>query len=301
MRFYYIINKGIFEVPHDAATNNFGICMDTIVKFIGSAFQYVFKNFLFIFIFALIPSYFFAMSLDTENIHMLADAVFKGGNLQFQYIFHFISFVNGHGWPYSLVCFAAMVICLPMLLGFIEKHMRIGYRSFKGLAGRFNTNFLSTLIVAIVFFVIYELWALITSGILFGEFCLLSGAAVAVVVSITYFALLAVFCYIASLLLLWLPCLLMTGYNFMDALSYSNQLYSEKKRGLFLAVFLPAAVAAVVELLVAGVFGPQNIRIPVFIIMELLFILLLLFYCALMYVAYFRLTGEERADLRKKY
>ncbi len=272
------------------------------MKFIGSTIQYIFKNFLFIFIFALIPSYFFAMSLDTENIHALADAVFRGGDhLQFSQIFHFISFVNGRGWPYSLVCFAAMAVCLPMLFGFIEKHMRIGSRSFKGLAGRFNTNFLSTLIVAVVFFVLYELWALITSGILFGEFCLLSGAAVAVVVPLTYFAMLAVFCYVASLLLLWLPCLLMTGYNFMDALGYSNQLNSEKRSGLFHAVFLPAAAAAVAELLVAGVFGPRNIRIPVFVIMELVFIFMLLYYCGLMYVAYFRLTGEERADLRKKY
>ena len=301
MRFYYIISEGTWQVPHNAASDNFGICMDTVVKFIGSTFQYVFKNFLFIFIFALIPSYFFAMSLVTVNIHVLADAVFKDGTLQFPQIFHFISFVNGHGWPYSLVCLAAMAVCLPMLLVSTGRPMRIESRTVKGLAGRFNTNFLSTLIMTVVFFALYELWALITSGTLFGEFCLLSGAAVAVVVPVTYFALLAVFCYVASLLLLWLPCLLMTGYNFMDALNYSNQLYSEKKRGLFLAVFLPAAVAAVAELLVAGVFGPQDIRIPVFIIMELVFIVLLLYYCVLMYVAYFRLTGEERADLRKKY
>ena len=113
--------------------------------------------------------------------------------------------------------------------------------------------------------------------------------------------MLALIAYIASVFLLWLPCLLITGYNFVDALAYSNQLYAGKKGGLFLAVFLPCVVSGVVTLLVVGVFAPMHVQLPVFFIVEILFLLLMLYYSALMFVAYFRLTGEERADLQKKF
>lgn len=271
------------------------------MKFIGSAFGYVFKNFLFIFLFALIPSYFYAMSLDLNNIHALTDSLFSGENPEFLQIFDFISFVNGKRWVFSLVCFVTLLACLAMLFGLIEKHMRIGSRSYKGVAGRFNTNILSTLAVGLVILAVYELWSLIASGFIFMITFLLDGLACTVAVCVAYFGMVAIICWIMSVLLLWLPSLLITGFSFMDALSYSNQLYGGSRGGLFLAVYLPCAAGAVVELLVAGVFGPGNVQVPVFVIMELLFIILILYYSALMFTAYFRLAGEERADLRKKY
>ena len=40
---------------------------------------------------------------------------------------------------------------------------------------------------------------------------------------------------------------------------------------------------------------------PLFLITELLFLFFMLYYASLMFVAYFRLTGEERMDLKKKF
>ena len=271
------------------------------MRLIAGTFRYLIKNFLFIFVFAIIPSYFYAMSLEMNNIRALTQNLLSGEAPEFGQLFTFISFVYGRQWVFSLLCIALLIVCLPMLFGLIEKHMRIGIRSFRGIPGRFNTNVLPTIIVLFILLAIYELWALIASGLLYAETLLFGGVACTIVVVVTYLALLALMCYIASVLLLWLPCQLITGYSFMDALSYSNQLYVGQKGGLFLAVYLPCAAGAVLELLFIGVFGPSNVQIPVFFVMELLFIVLLLYYCILMFVAYFRLTGEERADLRKKY
>ncbi len=271
------------------------------MRSIGSTLKYIFKNFLFIFVFALIPSYFYAASLDMENIRDLTQTLLAAENPSFLQVFSFLSFVNANGWILSLACFVSLGICLPLLLGFIEKHMRIGSRSLKGIWGRFNTNFLSTLFVGVLFLAMYELWALIASGLIYGATLMFSGIAGNVAAVLLYFAMLALIAYIASVFLLWLPCLLITGYNFVDALAYSNQLYAGKKGGLFLAVFLPCAVSGVVTLLVVGVFAPMHVPLPVFFIVEILFLLLMLYYSALMFVAYFRLTGEERADLQKKF
>lgn len=111
------------------------------MKYIGSALRYMFKNFIFVFLFALIPSYFFAMTVDTDNARVLTQELISAdGGVTFSGLFTFFSPVNAGGWPYALVCLAALAVSLPFLFGFIEKHMRIGSRSFKGLAGAGSTR-----------------------------------------------------------------------------------------------------------------------------------------------------------------
>lgn len=262
----------------------------------------MFKNFIFLFPFALIPSYFFALALDLNSLETIVRKVLAVDvEVSFDTVFNSFSLITADRWLFGIVSFICMALFMPMLLAFIEKHMRIGSRSFKGIWGRFNTNFLSTLFVGVLFLAMYELWSLIASGLVYGATLLFSGIAGTVAAILLYFAMLALIAYIASVFLLWLPCLLITGYNFVDALAYSNQLYAGKKGGLFLAVFLPCVVSGVVTLLVVGVFAPMHVQLPVFFIVEILFLLLMLYYSALMFVAYFRLTGEERADLQKKF
>ena len=252
------------------------------MKYIGSALRYMFKNFIFVFLFALIPSYFFAMTVDTDNARVLTQELISAG-----------------GWPYALVCLAALAVSLPFLFGFIEKHMRIGSRSFKGLAGRFNTNFITTLVLTLLGTAVYELWALLAAGLIFAESLILTGIAYAAVAIATYAAMVALVCYLLSAFLTWLPCLLVTGYRFFDALDYSNQICTGHKGGLFLACFLPAAAGLVLE--VAAVALSGFTELPLFLITELLFLFFMLYYASLMFVAYFRLTGEERMDLKKKF
>lgn len=272
------------------------------MRYIGSALKYMFKNFIFIFVFALVPSYFFALTQDAQNIEDLVRAFRPGAEgPEFSQLFNFFSPFNGRGWPYALVCLASLAIILPMLFGFIEKHMRIGSRTLRGLAGRFNTNFLTTLVLLVAGVAVYELWALIAAGLIFAETLILGGAAFTIIALVTYAGMMALACYLASAFLLWLPCQLITGYNFMDSLAYTNQLSVGHKGGLFLSVFLPAAAGLVVEVLTVWLCGMAELAAVIFIVTELLFLFFVLYISSLMFSAYFRLTGEERMDLKKKY
>ena len=187
-----------------------------------------------------------------------------------------------------------------MLVGLIGKHMRLGIPTFKGVFGRFDCNFLATCVVSFVFFAVYEVWALITAGLLYAESLLFAGIASSVVVLITLIGLVALLCYGASFLLSWLPCRLLTGCGYMEALRYSNQLAAKKRGSLFLAVFLPVAACLALDLLVVGLSSMGNLNIPVVLTVELLVLLLFLYYASLMFVAYFALTGEERMDLPRQ-
>ena len=87
----------------------------------------------------------------------------------------------------------------------------------------------------------------------------------------------------------------------MEALSYSNRLVNERRGGLFLSVFLPALAGVILVLAVAALSDLINVYVPVFVAVFIIVDILFLYYCTLMFVAYFDLTGEERADLRKKF
>ncbi len=270
------------------------------MKYAGSAFRYAFKNFIFLFLFALLPSYFLAMATDAENARALFAGLAQEGEAGFTVYFFFLSPFNAHGWPYALTAFVLAAVCLPLMTGFIEKHMRIGIRSLRGLRSRFNHNFVSTLVLLFVFVAVYELWALLGAGLLYAETLLLGGIACAVVVACTFAGLAALACYLFSLVLLWLPSLQITGYAFMDALACANALYGAARGRLFLDVFVPAAVGLAVQL-ASLAFIPASFGAVDFLVRELVFLLLLLYYVSLMFAAYFGASGEERQDLVKKY
>ena len=64
---------------------------------------------------------------------------------------------------------------------------------------------------------------------------------------------------------------------------------------------LPALAGVILVLAVAALSDLINVYVPVFVAVFIIVDILFLYYCTLMFVAYFDLTGEERADLRKKF
>lgn len=242
------------------------------------------------------------MSADVDNLASLAEsALAASADFDFSQVFTFLSPFNGKGWPFALLFLVMCAVFIPMLLGLIEKHMRIGSRSFKGIAGRFNTNFLPTLVVLLLFVAAYELWALLAAGLLYAVTLLLDGVVcfvVAVAVLIGANALLA---WLSSGFLLWLPCMQITGYGYMDSLSFTGQISARHRGKLFWAVYIPMLVGVVLQFAVVAASPLEALRIPTYVFLELIYLFLFLYYCILMYVAYFDAAGEERMDLVKKY
>ena len=272
------------------------------MEYIISALKYVFKNFIFIFAFALIPSYFFAMALDLRSLELIVSKLLAAEvDVSFGTVFNSFSLINSARWPFGLICFAAMAVCMPMLLAFIEKHMRIGSRSLKGLFKRINYNFISTFVLLVLALIVFELWALVSSGLIYAAILLFGGAArliVSIVVAAGMFLLLS---YIFMQVWLWLPCLHITGYNFMDALVFSSQAIGSNKKKLYVAIMLPYIAGMVLILAVVGICSNYDVIVPVFVLVELIFIFLFLYFNVLMYTAYSDTAGEEREDLKKRY
>lgn len=270
------------------------------MRYSGLTFRYIFKNFIFVFPFALIPSFFFALSTDIRNIADVASGLVTGQfNLNFGQLFKFFSLFAPSRWPFALTAFIFTILFLSMFFSMMEKHMRIGKRSFRDLFRRIDYNVGSTLFVMVLYMLFYEFWALVTAGaVSLIVLVVTNGIARCVLGVAISFIMISLSCYLISLFILWLPCRQITGYSFMDSLSYSSQLSSGKRGKIFLSVWLPYLV---ILLLQGVIVSFSHTRVVVFLCIEILFIFMFMYYGVLMYVMFFDANGEERMDLKKKY
>ena len=257
------------------------------MRYLGMTFKYIFKNFIFIFFFALIPSFFFAMSTDIHNIGAVADNIVTGEfDLSFVQLFNFFSLFSLNRWPFALAAFVLTLLFMAMLLSMMEKHMRVGSRSFRDLFKRIDYNLGARVTAGLCSLVVL----IVTNGL---ARCIL-GIALAC-------GMMVLLCYLVSLFLLWLPCRQITGYSFMDSLSYSSQISTGKRGKIFLAVLIPYLSCSLLQGIVVTVSAFADMRPVVFLCIEIIYIFVFLYYNVLMYVLFFDANGEERLDLKKKY
>lgn len=273
------------------------------MKYTLQSGKYVFKNFIYIFPFAVIPALFLSASTDEAAMICVLEKFFSGNIIDwdFSHLFRAISVLNFASWRavvFGFVGVVAIVLCVSLMMALMEKHMRIGKRTFNGVFSKLNDNLLSTSGYAVLLLVIYELWALITSALL--RFVAMIPASViaysfAIVVFLAmHFALL----YAINIIYLWLPCMQITGFRAAEALYYSNQLATPVRWRIIIGQAICLfAMDALVYLCV--LFAPNPVVFT--LITTFFYALVLMIYCVRMQIAYFDLDHIERADITNYY
>ncbi|MGN1061954.1 MAG: hypothetical protein ACI4RO_02400, partial [Candidatus Scatosoma sp.] len=140
------------------------------MKYTRASLKYIFGNFGYLILFGVLPAACLAYSMDAQAVervlrHYVTGADYGG----FSDLFRAVSIINFRSVSAvaaQVLGVAGCVVCVAMMLAFIEKHMRIGKRTWNGLFSKLNDNLLSTLGITLLFAAIYELWALITSALL---------------------------------------------------------------------------------------------------------------------------------------
>lgn len=272
------------------------------MKYTAQSSKYILKNFLYLFPLAVLPAFFLALSTDKTSIDCVVETIHSGAlqEMHFHHVFRAISVLNFASWPaivWGLVGMLAMVICVAMMMALIEKHFRIGKRTFNGLFSKLNDYLPSTLWYGTLLLVIYELWALITSVLIFfmSRITILSLAYALMV--IVFLAMHVVLIYLIGLLYLWLPCMQITGFRAIEALHYSYQLMAPVKWQILVGQI---AFLLFVEALV-GVLAAVIGSVAFTVLTTLLYAILIMVYCVRMQIAYFDRDNIERADLRNYY
>ena len=268
------------------------------MKYTAKATKYVFKNFWYIFPFAVIPAFFFALSLDAPALEIILKNFFSGkiNEITFADTFRAISifnFADTRAIISGIIGIFVTVICVSMLMAMLEKHMRIGRRTFNGLFAKLNDNLLSTGAFTLLLLAFYELWTVIAAAI-FALFASIQVIPLAYVLTvIAFIGMHFVLMYAISAVYLWLPCMQITGFRPFEALSYSYQLVAPASSkivfsqivGLIFAEFIIGAIAIWLSewwMILAAMAA---------------YTVLLMIFCVRMQVVYFDRAQIDRADL----
>ncbi len=262
--------------------------------------RYAFRNILYLFPLAILPAYFLALSVDQEEIRCALETIFTGNIQEFHFwhLFGAISMLNFVSW-YSIVfgiaAIVVSIICCAMMMAMLDKHMRIGKRTFTGIFSKLNDNLISTSGFVLLLLIIYELWALITAGLVYISAKIpVNGIAYTLAVAF-YLAMHVALIFVIGKIYLWLPCMQITGFKAFEALRYSQYLVAEMRWKLLVSQLL---VLFFVQGLVM-LFSLISLGWLFTLLLTIMYVFVFIIFCVRMMVAYFDRDQIERADLKK--
>ena len=265
--------------------------------------KYIFKNFFYVVLFAVLPAFALSLSLAEEEIVTVLNAVALGdfSVWSFSNLFSAVSVLNFSSWGSVLSGFLGLIVlvpCVALLMAFLDKHMRFGKRTFNGLLPKLNDNFISTFGYLFFFLVIYEVWAVLLAALLALVAFIPNTIAVCIIAGLVFVLMHIALLSAIGEIYLWLPCMQITGFRAVEALQYSHQYLTAVKWKILLGqlLFLCGTEAL---LALCAYFIPSVTVLTIWT--TILFTFLLLFYCIRMMIAYFDRDQIERADLRKYY
>ena len=268
------------------------------MKYTAKSIEYVFKNFWYIFPFAVIPAFFFALALDAPALEVVLKSFFGGkiNEITFTDAFRAISifnFADSKAIISGLIGIVVSVVCVSMLMAMLEKHMRIGKRTFNGLIAKLNDNLLSTGAFALLMLAFYELWTVITAALiaLFASITVLPLAYVLTIIA--YVGMHFVLIYAISTVYLWLPCMQITGFKPFEALSYSYQLVAPEMG----KIAISQIVALILAELIIGAIAVFLFEWIMIVAAMMAYTCLIMLFCVRMQVVYFDRAQIDRADL----
>lgn len=276
---------------------------DKIMKLIytSQTNKYILKNILYIFPFVLIPALFLSLSLAKEEIVAVLNAFFTGNlsSWTFWEVFHAISVLNFASLDTILSGIIEVLViipCLALFTAFLEKHMRIGKRTFNGLLSKLNDNIMSTFLYVSLILVAYEIWAVVLSALLFFMAQIPNLPTAYVFIVVIFLSAHAVFLYALGTIYLWLPCMQITGFPVLESLQYAQQLVVPVRWGIFFEQFTFLMLGEILAGL-SAVFIPSGVVFT--IVTTALMAFFLMYYVVRMQTVYFDRDNIERMDLKK--
>ena len=270
------------------------------MRVVFEQWKYILKNLWFVLPFGVVPAFFLALCVDFAAIEKVAVELF-GGNLElnFTQIFRAWSFIRVD-FPlaliFSVTALIVVVFASSFLLAFVEKHMRIGKRTFSGVFSQLGNHISAFIIFALFLVVVYEIWAIALSAVL-TAICTIPSKVVAriffVLISLVFVGALI---YLITVVYLWLPCKLHTGFRTYDALLYSYRLVIGVRWRLILSLIISYVPCFLI--LFASSFGPDILSR---ILSVVLFTFAYLSFCVRMETLYFETDKLDREDLLRSY
>jgi len=145
------------------------------MKYTVQSIKYIIKNFFYVIPFTVLPAVFLAFSLDKPAIERIAEGYFSGKpHASFPELFHAISIFNFRSVQAFIMGFigvVCMILCGALMFAMIDKHMRIGRRTWNGVFSKLNDNLISTFGICILYVAVYFIRACLFGDALYPPLC----------------------------------------------------------------------------------------------------------------------------------
>lgn len=203
-------------------------------------------------------------------------------------------------WYIGLIGVVLLVLDVAIMLGVIDRHMRVGEFTVSPsrVKVRLNFNVLTSLRFIVLAFVAFEILNLLSVAFyyLWWELCK-NRVGWLVLSSITHVVLQLGMISIMARVILWPPYCLHTGLKAKDAFNQATKSISGR---VFPTMFNLILVVLPVEIamIVTGALGAGVVA--QFILDTIAYLYVVPFYIVLMYNIFYEVTGTERVDLERK-
>ncbi len=261
--------------------------------------KYVFRNFIRLIPFAIIPALVMALVFQRGDLKIfLAIAGSEGGySGSFHDILQVFSVVSSSGWWQIVLVYVLLVFFLSALYGAVERHVRTGKFSFSKPFSRINDNIIAIAAICLLFIVVYELGIILLAAMLHLVNVTMPGALAPMTV-ILMCLLATLFLLAISQFMTWIPHMTILGNSFTDACVYSARDSVGHRGELGLSIILPIAVVALLSVVTNLSFVPDVVAIFVNMIY---YLFIIVYYIANILIAFFHVRNEPRKDLKKRF
>lgn len=194
----------------------------------------------------------------------------------------------------SAIAFIVLALDLAFIHTMVDKHIRFGTKSFRSVLSSLTINSAYSLLLVTVILVCCTVLSLLLAAIMF-TFSL-AESAVAIPAGLIICLIVAVaLLYLTCHFFLWLPCVEITGFRILEALSYSYAHARPRRWIIFLSVILSVVVATGISYVVT-LFAD---RITACVVSPLIDGCTFLILAVMSYIVYADAEGIEREDLKK--
>lgn len=270
------------------------------MRIVFGNWKYIAANLWYILPFSILPAVFLALSLDYTALSEVTVSFFTGdprmGFLVFLNAWSIIRFDSVFGAICSFLAVVACTVFAALLLAFAEKHMRIGKRTLSGLGRQFLHLLPAAILVAFIYLLLFEIWAVLLSAVLYAVSSLSSTGLVYVLYLLAVCAFLFVMLWLAASFYLMLPCKLITGVRNYEAFLFGYRLMTRARWRIILSMALSFAV--MIAVLAAGSLLPAA---AFRVLAAVLFLFLFPSFVVRMLTAYFTVDQLDREDILKSY
>lgn len=262
------------------------------MKYIKLSLQYMYHNIWYVLLFAVVPSLLLGfLTNPASNMEFIRDFA----NLHtFTEIFSAMSELNLKNFLIALPVFPVLLVIFSAASGIISKHMRRGIFNFNKFFRSVNNNIMYTLVVGFSLLAAFELAALLNAS--FATLWIRSfgngriGLTLSIVtMSVSWIILLL----IATVSLLWLPTMSVTGLNPAKALAESFRSLKGKIWKVLFAIALPLVFYFAICAPLSYFVVPARQ-----FIYTLVYLFMLPYALILMFAVYCDVNDIDREDLR---